>query len=265
MYKIFSKAGITKDKKSDELFFFGVTDLPTQSALELKIVSNDIKYYMKIHNRVRRMFDLDTDFFQINEKFANDKILSKGMNKGRVPRLPVAFNPFELVIRAILGQQITIKAAKTLAGRIAEKAEIRCSENYPEGLDYFSPDPAELAELELDGLGITGIRQDSIKTVTLAVVDGRLGLEANQKFDSFHEKFSSLKGIGDWTVHYVAMRGLGMTDSFPASDLGVIRAIAGKDSKISPKQMIDLSQDWRPYRSYATLCLWNIEKNGETA
>lgn len=243
--------------------YFNVQDNPQKSCLELKIHCDDIKCYMTIHNKVRRMFDLDTDFSVINEKFEKDEVLSKGMENGRAPRLPITFDTFEFVVRAILGQQITIKAATTLAGRIAEKAAIKGEPHFPEGLDYFFPNPSELLEIELDGLGITKTRQTTIKTVVTAVVDEIVNLKTNQPFDKFYKDFSSLKGIGDWTVNYVAMRGMGMVDSFPSQDLGVIKALT-KDGKIpSRKEIIDMAEKWRPYRAYATLCLWNYESKKE--
>lgn len=237
--------------------FFTVSDSPEQSALKLTIHCDDIKCYMEIYNRVRRMFDLDTDFTAINEKFIQDSLLSQGMENGHVPRLPIAFYPFEFVIRAILGQQISVKAATTLAARVTEKAAIQCECSFPDGLDYFFPNPSELIELDLDGLGITTTRQATIKTVTQAVIDKVIQLTTNQPFGTFHKDFLSLKGIGNWTVSYVAMRGMGIIDSFPASDLGVIKALTKDGDVPTTKEIIAMAEKWRPYRSYATLCLWN--------
>jgi len=237
--------------------YFTVTDNPRQSALELTIICDDIKCFMEIHNRVRRMFDLDTDFTTINQKFAKDPILSRGMVDGHVPRLPIAFNPYEFVVRAILGQQITVKAATTLAGRIAEAAGITTDESFPDGLDFYFPNAEELIELDLDGLGMTKTRQQTVRTATQGVIDTAYSLTTNQTFETFHKEFSALKGIGDWTVNYVGMRGLGMIDSFPASDLGVIKALMHDETKPSQKDILRQSEQWRPYRAYAALCLWN--------
>ncbi|GAA0182478.1 DNA-3-methyladenine glycosylase 2 [Clostridium sediminicola] len=243
--------------------YFIVSDNTKKSYLELNINCDDIKCYMEIYNKVRKMFDLDTDFSTINEKFAKDEILPKGMNEGQVPRLPIAFDTFEFAIRAILGQQITIKAATTLAGRIVEKTTIKCESNYPDGLDYFFPKPLELLSIELDGIGITKTRQGTIKNVLSAIVNKAVSFRANQTFDKFYEDFLSIKGIGDWTVNYVAMRGMGMVDSFPSKDLGVIKALTKNEKKLTQKEIIQLAEKWRPYRAYATLCLWNYESKKE--
>ncbi len=235
--------------------FFSVTDKPDISALELLVDCNDITCLMELHAKVGRMFDLHTDFSHINKLFQNDSILSKGLVNGYVPRLTVAFNPFEFVIRAILGQQISIKAATTLAGRVAKKANIILQEG-PTGLNYFFPEPEELLPLDLDGLGITRKRQETIKHTIKALLDNKLHLRNNQQLGDFSKDFSTIHGIGMWTVNYVAMRGLGIRDAFPASDLGIIKALS-KNRRTTPNEIESLAERWRPYRSYAALCLWN--------
>ena len=244
--------------------FFTVTDSPNQSALELRIACDDTRCITEISNRVRKMFDLDTDFSLINERCAKDEHLSRGMVEGHVPRLPVAFDPFEFVIRAILGQQISVQAATTLASRVAVKADLKSDGGYPSGLDYFFPNPNELLDLDLDGLGIPRTKQATLKTVTQAILDQRVKLTSSQPFETFSKDFSALKGIGEWTVHYVAMRGLGMVDSFPVTDLGVIKALTEKGRAPSKKEITEMAEQWRPYRAYAALCLWNDsgERNG---
>ena len=242
--------------------FFSVTDSPDQSALELRIACDDISCTMEIHNRVRKVFDLDTDFLLINERCAKDEHLSKGMVEGHVPRLPAAFDPFEFVIRAILGQQISVQAATTLASRVAAKADLKSDGGYPSGLDYFFPNPTEFRHLDLDGLGIPRTKQATLKTVTQAILDERVKLTTHQRFETFRENFLSLKGIGEWTVHYVAMRGLGMVDSFPAGDLGVIKALTNHGKAPSKKEITEMAEKWRPYRAYAALCLWNGQGTG---
>lgn len=237
--------------------FFRVTDNPKKSYLELSIDCNDPRCYMTIYNRVRRMFDLDTDFSIINPRFVSDRLLCGGMVDEHVPRLPVAFDPFEFVIRAILGQQISVKAATTLAGRIAQNAKKETPAEFPEGLNYFFPNPQELLTIDLGTIGVTQTRQETLKTATEAVLDGSVRLTKNQSPENFHHDFSALKGIGDWTVSYVAMRGLGMIDSFPYSDLGVIKALTNNDKPPSKKEILSIAEQWRPYRTYATLCLWN--------
>jgi 3-methyladenine DNA glycosylase/8-oxoguanine DNA glycosylase len=119
-----------------------------------------------------------------------------------------------------------------------------------------------LLHLDLDGLGIPRTKQTTLKTVAHAILDQRVKLTSHQSFETFRENFLALKGIGEWTVHYVAMRGLRMIDSFPASDLGVIKALT-KDGRVpSKKKITEMAEKWRPYRSYAALCLWNNQGTG---
>ncbi len=242
--------------------FFTVTDNPDQSALELRIACENIGCHTDIITRVRKMFDLDTDFSLINERCAKDEHLLKGMVNGHVPRLPAAFDPFEFVVRAILGQQISVQAATTLALRVAARADLKSDRGYPSGLNYFFPNPSELLALDLDGLGIPRTKQATLKTVAQAILDQRVKLTSDQPFETFSKDFSALKGIGEWTVHYVAMRGLRMVDSFPAGDLGVIKALTKKGRAPSKKEITEMAEQWRPYRAYAALCLWNGQGTG---
>lgn len=237
--------------------YFIVRDNPGKSALELSILCDDIQCYMEIYNRVRRMFDLNTDFTRINEQFKSDYHLSRGMKDGHVPRLPVAFDCFEFCVRAVLGQQISVPAASTLASRIAEKAALKTGNGFPPGLDYYFPGPVAVAETSLEGIGITVGRQATIANIARGIMDKTFSLNPNQSFENFQKEFSALKGIGEWTVNYVAMRGLGMVDSFPATDLGIIKALEKNGKRPGRKEILKMAEKWRPYRAYAALCLWN--------
>ncbi|MFT5702396.1 MAG: AraC family transcriptional regulator of adaptative response / DNA-3-methyladenine glycosylase II [Desulforhopalus sp.] len=243
--------------------FFVVANNSKDGCLELTIDASDLRCYMTIYNRVRKMFDVDTDFSAINARFSTDKHLSTGMVDGHVPRLPVAFDPFEAVVRAILGQQISVQAATTLVGRIVHEASIETTSEFPSGLDYFFPFSDELMGLEIGDIGITKTRQETLKTVTRAVLDKVIDISINQSFETFQSKFTALKGIGDWTAHYVAMRGLGMMDCFPYNDLVVIKALTINDTLPSKNEILERGELWRPYRTYATLCLWNSLKKKE--
>lgn len=237
--------------------YFIVRDNPSKSALKLSILCDDIQCYMEIYNRVRQMFDLNTDFTRINDKFKSNRHLSKGMRAGHVPRMPIAFDAFEFCVRAVLGQQITVQAASTLASRIAQKVALKTEKGFPLGLDYFFPGPEEVAETSLEGIGITGARQATIANIAQGVMDKTFSLNPNQSFEDFQKEFSALRGIGEWTVNYVAMRGLGMVDSFPATDLGIIKALEKNGKRPGKKEILKQAEKWRPYRAYAALCLWN--------
>ena len=250
-YRFGSKKGYFSIRQKDD------------TKLALTIYTHDIKVIPMIYTKVRKMFDLDTDFTYINSMFKNDELLSKGMDLDHVPRLPVAFDTFEFLIRAILGQQITVKAATTLTRRIVERANICCEGNYHDEIKFFFPNLKELTWTDISGLGITNRRQETIKRVLQGLNDGVFTIDKDQSYERFLKEFISIKGIGNWTVDYVAMRGLGMVDSFPSKDLGVIKAIS-KEEKLPDKEILNIAEKWRPYRAYATLCLWNSLRKKES-
>lgn len=245
--------------------YFTVTIDRDKSALVLHIVCNHKACYKCIYDRVRQMFDLDRDLMAISRAFCQDPILSRGMVDGCVPRLPVAYNPFEHTIRAILGQQITVKAATTLAGRIVAKGGVKTPEHYPDGLAYYFPTPAEFVGIDLDDVGLTKARKATIEQVASAIANGDVRLDPDQSFDDFYRAFSVIKGIGDWTVNYVAMRGMGMVDTFPAKDLGIVKALTVGEKKPKLREILEIAEGWRPYRAYAALCLWRyvIMRDGQ--
>ena len=247
---------------------FRITDDPARQALLVEVETDDVRCYMALQARIRTMFDLDTDMQDITAKLAGDACLQGGLEavqtaKGEiktVPRLPVAFDVFEFVVRAILGQLVSVKAATTLANRLVASAAEQLALESGEAADYLTfPTPEQILTLSLDGLGISQSKQDTIRAVAQALQDGHLSLSSEQTYDDFYRDFIAIKGIGAWTVNYVAMRGLGMKQAFPAGDLGVVKVLAqqlGQD-KVTPKQAEKMAEQWQPYAAYATLCLWN--------
>lgn len=237
---------------------FKVTYCPNLSAIRLTVDCADVRSLMPIYHRVRTMFDLNTDLNKVTAHLKKDPLLKKGMIDGRVPSIPVAFDPFEFVIRAILGQVVSVSFATTLAIRLTERAGCHTPEHFPEGLDYFFPEPAQLATVDLTDMGMTKSKISTIHNVIDALLEDRLQLHWHQSLESFAKDFAALKGIGDWTVHYVAMRGLGMKDAFPYNDLGVIKALSTPGHKAKAKEIKEIGKAWAPYRSYGTMCLWNL-------
>lgn len=235
--------------------YFIVKNNPKKLALELDVFCDDMSVFRDIYYRVRKMFDLDTEFDKVKLSLAKDEYLKKIMADKHVPRLPVAFNPYEFIIRAILGQQITVKAATTLAARIVERVGVKSGIDI-EGLEYVFPKLQELIDIDLNGLGITKTRMKTIESVNDALSKGVYSLSVNQSHAKFYKEFTSVKGIGDWTANYVAMRALGMVDAFPAGDLWVINALKKEYGDMKIKDIKKLSEKWRPYRAYVTLYLW---------
>ncbi|GAB0149526.1 AlkA N-terminal domain-containing protein [Marichromatium sp. PS1] len=236
--------------------YFVVTDDPARSALALRIHSAHIACAMEIAARVRRMFDLETRFAEIQARFAADDLLRPGLEDGAVPRLSVAFDPFEFAVRAILGQQVSVRFAGELAARLAACAAQPTPADYPEGLDWFFPDRARLAGLDLSTIGLARARQAAVHALCRALEAGVFSLSPHQPADSFKRDILSVKGIGEWTADYVAMRGLGLVDSFPVTDLGIVKALT-RERPMTRAEALRHAERWRPYRAYAALCLWN--------
>ncbi|NOT39011.1 MAG: DNA-3-methyladenine glycosylase 2 family protein, partial [Alphaproteobacteria bacterium] len=165
-------------------------------------------------------------------------------------RVPGVWDPFELGVRAILGQQVSVAAASTLAGRIATKFGNSAAESHAT-LTRLFPTPEDLAGANLDGIGLTTRRAATVTNFARAVRDDATLLSAGQELDSFVERIADLPGLGPWTAHYMAMR-MGHTDAFPTSDLGVRKAL----NTTSDKEVLRLAEKWRPYRAYATMHLW---------
>jgi len=220
--------------------------------IELRVYTDKITVLYDIYQRIIGLFDLATDFKPIYEHFKSDDLLLEGLVDGTLPRLPKAFNPFELTIRAIINQQISIKATSTFMHRLVVKAGLS-TVAYPDGLDYYFPRSQELYETDISDIGLTNTRQQTISNVVKALMEEQVSLSVNQSFEAFRKSFIQVKGIGDWTINYVALRALGMVDAFPAKDLGVVKALGTKNEK----EILTIAEKWRPYRGYATLCLWH--------
>lgn len=189
-------------------------------------------------DRVRRLFDIDAEPQRIAECFARDPLLGPLIAKWQGIRVPGAWEPFEIVVRAVVGQQISVAGARTILGRIAARygAEIEG----PDGLDLVFPEPERLARARIGGMPAS--RAATIRAVASAFCNG--GPDA--------ERLTDIRGVGPWTASYVAMRAYAARDAFPAGDLGLRKAAGG----ISATELERVSERWRPYRAYAAMLLW---------
>ena len=212
--------------------------------------------------QVREIFDLDAPERDIRAVLGKDPVLKRHLQRYPGVRVPGAWNGFELTVRAILGQQVSVKAATTLAGRIVERYGTALRKIDPEvgqdGLTHLFPEPDVLANARLNNLGIVGARVATIRRIAKAVVDGALDFDAAVDPDSFCSSLMSIRGIGDWTAQYIAMRALKAPDAFPSSDLGLLRAFDDEHGeRIKPAALAAMAEEWRPWRAYAALLLWS--------
>lgn len=205
--------------------------------------------------RVRRMFDLDADPQAIAGVLSVHPRLRPLLRRRPGLRLPCGWEGFEVAVRAVLGQQVSVAAARTLAARLAQRfgtpLPAPCG-----GLTHLFPTPSALADADLTTIGVTRARAATIRGVAQALLDGRVDFATERTLDDFVARWTTLPGIGAWTAQYIALRGLGHPDAFPAGDLVLQRALPGDGSRLSEKALAAQADAWRPWRGYAVIHLW---------
>ena len=192
---------------------------------------------LQIAARVQRTFDLRAEPRAIHRHLARDPLLRPFLREGL--RVPGAWDPFEMAVRAVLGQQISVRRARAMA--IALVGELGRGRNFPP--------PLALASAELRGM--PGVRAAAIRELAKAVLDGRVRLDGAHGLERLTAALCELPGIGDWTAQLIALRALGEPDAFPAADLGLCAAL-----NLTPRELRARAEAWRPWRAYAAAALW---------
>ncbi len=209
--------------------------------------------------RLRRLFDLDADMLLIDGHLAATPLLAERVRQRPGIRVPGAWDDFELAVRAILGQQISVAAATTVAGRLAAA----CGQPLAPGdgdeagaVTRLFPESAAVAAADLTGIGLTKSRAATLQGLASALCadPGLLGL--GETLEDKVLRLGRLPGIGPWTAHYIAMRALREPDAFPAADLGLLRALETAEGRPTPAALLQIAEAWRPWRAYAALRLW---------
>ncbi len=204
---------------------------PGRPALVARLPLTLARQALSLRARLRHLFDLDAHPAEIA------LVLGPGYDPGL--RVPGAFDSFEMALRAVLGQQVSVRAATTLAGRLVAR------------YGGFFPDPEALAAEDPEGLASLGLptaRARSLVALARQVAEGALRLDGSRPLQETLARLESLPGIGPWTSHYVALRALHWPDAFPVADLGV-RKLLGPNA-------LELAERWRPWRAYAVMHLW---------
>jgi AraC family transcriptional regulator of adaptative response / DNA-3-methyladenine glycosylase II len=226
---------------------------PDANALELRVRGAAPADLFAISSTARRVFDLSADPARIAAAFAADPLLAPLAKARPGLRIPGAWDPFECAVRAVLGQQVSVAAARTLAARLVGRAG-RPIAGGGDGLTHRFPSPAALAAAGLEGLGLTGGRIRALQALARAVDQG--GLDLGGPVEEVTAALAALPGIGDWTAQYVALRALAEPDAFPAGDLVLRRAAAAGRAPLGTRALRERAADWRPWRAYAALHLW---------
>ena len=227
-----------------------------RDAIVVEVSSSLASSLMSIAARTRRLFDTDADPNLIGAHLSRDPLLRKRVAARPALRVMGAFDPFEWAVRAVLGQQVSVRAALTIAGRLVAKFGVGVKSGAPDSSVLHAwPDAARLADASeevIASIGLTRARARTVRGLARAVADGTLVLDRVLDFDATREALLALPGIGPWTAEYIAMRALGWPDAFPAGDLGLRKALGG----VSTAECEARSERWRPWRAYAAAHLW---------
>ncbi|MDR1935720.1 MAG: helix-turn-helix domain-containing protein [Candidatus Accumulibacter sp.] len=230
---------------------------PRKNVLSITVNAALLPVLPQVLARIRHLFDLYCVPDAVYEILASMNDIRPGLC---VPgtRLPGSFDPFEMAVRAVLGQQITVKGARTLAARLAE-AHGRPVQTGIEGLTHVFPSAKDILALDgaignrLGPLGITGARAKTILELARTFARGDMDFGFCAKPETEARKLMAIPGVGSWTAQYIAMRAMGCPDAFPHTDHGIRKALAPS----TPKEILELAEAWRPWRGYAAINLWN--------
>jgi DNA-3-methyladenine glycosylase II len=242
--------------------WFAVRPARGQSALQLQHSASAEACLPALIARVRRMFDLDAAPLEIAAHLAGDPQLAPLVARNPGLRVPCAFDPFEQAVRAIVGQQVTVKAAVTIAGRLVSRLGEPLKEATDGSVSRLFPGAEALAEANLDGIGMPGKRVQTLQHFAAQVASGALQLDLRDGSAALIERLCALPGIGPWTAEYIALRAFGEADAFPASDLGLLKAPLWGAGGIDARQLKSRAEAWRPWRAYAAAHLWHNYAGG---
>ncbi len=204
---------------------------------------------------VRRMLGLDVDTVAIDRALSADPVLAPLVAARPGLRVPGAYDGWELAVRAIVGQQVSVVAATTLAGRVVRAAGTPLK-RLVGSLTHAFPLPGELAAAPLPGLGMPARRIETLRVLGRAIDAGAVSLDGSVDVQATQAALVALPGIGPWTAGYVAMRALGDPDAFPTGDIGLRRAAVRLGLPGETRALAQAAERWRPYRSYAAYHLW---------
>jgi AraC family transcriptional regulator of adaptative response / DNA-3-methyladenine glycosylase II len=239
-----------------------VSHAPKQSGLRVVVRFTRLDQLPAIITRVRRMFDLSADPAAIARALSSDPKLAPLVADRPGLRVPGGWDGFEIAVRAVLGQQITVKAAKRLATRlvsaigtpVGDSAEIL-------GLTRAFPRPEQFNSRALAGIGMPAARAATLAGLAAqSVADERL-FDPRRDLSDAVDQFHQLPGVGEWTAQYIAMRALGESDAFLAGDVAVQRKLAPDGRRPSIRQILARAERWRPWRAYAVMHLWMSDMN----
>lgn len=236
-----------------------VKNLPERQSLEVAILFPHVKALPAIVGRVRRLFDLGADIAKIEQDLSRDYDLARLIRGRPGLRAPGGWDGFEVAVRAVLGQQVSVAAARRLAGRLVEmygRTVPKLFRIHPALVRAF-PDAKRLAAAASIRLPMPGARHVALKAVAEAATANPGLFHPRDGVDSTVERLKAIRGVGEWTAQYIALRAVREPDAFPATDLGLLRGAAFiNGGKVSATDLCKRAESWRPWRAYAAQHLW---------
>ena len=224
--------------------------------LDTEVCHPNARVLLDVAGRLRRLFDLDADPLSFGPHLSGAHGLTERIEGLPGIRVPGAWDGFELAVRAILGQQVTVKGATTLTGRLVDALGAPLPDPlHGGGLARTFPSPGAVAGFDLRAIGVPAGRAAAVRGLAEAVSAGELDLDATADSDTTRAQLTAIPGIGSWTAEYIAMRALRDPDAFPAGDLGLRKAVA-RGTPISARALEAMAETWRPWRAYAAMLLW---------
>jgi AraC family transcriptional regulator of adaptative response / DNA-3-methyladenine glycosylase II len=236
-----------------------VTHLPQHQSLGVAIRFPNVRYLPAIVTRVRRVFDLGADIETIDAHLSLDPLLAPLVASRPGLRAPGGWDGFELAVRAILGQQITVIAARRLAAQLVALHGKPLPPNHGghPSLSRVFPTAKRLASVKALGLGMPAARQSSLKALAEAAATDQNLFRPFGTIEEAILRLRAIRGVGEWTAQYIALRAFREMDAFPASDIGLLRGAASIDgTRSTSTSLLNRAESWRPWRAYAAQHLW---------
>jgi AraC family transcriptional regulator of adaptative response / DNA-3-methyladenine glycosylase II len=240
-----------------------ILHLPDRASLSATIRFPCVRALPGIVARIRRVFDLGADVAAIGAHLAQDPLLAPLIAERPGLRAPGGWDGFELAVRAVLGQQVTVEAARKLAGRLVRicGTPVPSADNGRAALLAAFPTAAQVASADLSGIGMPAARKEALRTLAEAALTDPSLFQPQGTVEETVHRLRAIRGIGEWTAHYIALRAVRETDAFPASDIGLLRGAAIRvGSRPTPALLQDRAETWRPWRAYAAQHLWAADQ-----
>jgi AraC family transcriptional regulator of adaptative response / DNA-3-methyladenine glycosylase II len=252
----------------DEVGTLEVVHVAERASLAATIRFPNVRALPAIIARIRRIFDLGADMTAIGEHLERDPWLAALVVERPGLRVVGAWEGYEMAVRAVLGQQVSVEAARRLVSRLASMCgtPLRVTESSDRALTHAFPSPAQVAAADLDALRVPGARRRALVSLARAAAGDPRLFEPLATVEKTVARLREIHGVGDWTAHYIALRAAHDPDAFPASDMGLLRAAAERNgARPSPAELLRRADRWRPWRAYAAQHLWAADATSRPA